>query len=420
MKGRRSAGSPLWAKAPLALARYPGLLAAIVVGALLLSLVAAAFPLFLSRSESELLRAEIANPTVGRFGAGLFYSVTNVGFTEPVREGDDRLLTEALDDAFGRIAAQGPHLGPPIRFVRGATASVTLPDGTPAESGPVAGTIFSGTDAVEQVRVLAGDASDGVLVPDIIADPLGVGPGDTIRLDDRLNLQIGAIYESLYSQPRSGYWSPWSEQIYPQCADCPAPPQFILVGTEDAISMSRALREGDQQDVDHGWVAPVSGMPLDGDEARSVRAYANSVTEQVQRPRTRLGRLLRCCGIEYTFGFFGLRRETEFRSGMRSVLRSVERRAAAVEGPLRLLLIAGLGVAGAVVAAAAAFAVAGRRTEAALLHARGWGPVRFAARSAVESAIPIALGAALGLASAWALIAWLGPPAPPPSRSWAS
>ncbi len=48
-RGRRARGSPLWAKAPLALVRYPGLLAAVVVGALLLSLVAAAFPLFLSR-----------------------------------------------------------------------------------------------------------------------------------------------------------------------------------------------------------------------------------------------------------------------------------------------------------------------------------------------------------------------------------
>ena len=81
-EGRRSRGSPLWTKAPLALVRYPGLLAAVVVGALLLSLVAAAFPLFLSRSEGDLLRARIMDPTVGRNGAGLFYSITNVGFRE--------------------------------------------------------------------------------------------------------------------------------------------------------------------------------------------------------------------------------------------------------------------------------------------------------------------------------------------------
>ena len=402
----------MWAKAPLALVRYPGLLGAVVVGALLLSLVAAAYPLFLSRSESDLLRAEIANPTVGRFGAGLFYGITNVRFSEPVRDGDDQLLTEALDEAFDRIATEGPHLGPPIRFVRGITASVTLPDGTPPESGPVSGTVFSGTEAEEHVHVVAGDPADGALVPDLITDPLGVGPGDTIRLDGKVNLRIGGVYESLYNQPRTGYWSSWSEIIYPQCFDCPAPPGFILVGPQEAVALSRELREGDRIDADHGWMAPVVGLPLDADEAREVREYANRTMAEASRRDNPIGRLFQCCGQTFGGSFFFGRRDVEFRSGMPALLRTVERRAAIVEGPLRLLLVAGLGVAGAVVAAAAAFAVAGRRTEAALLHARGWGPFRFAAKSVVESALPIVAGALLGLGSAWALIAWLGPEGP--------
>ena len=60
----RGSSSPLWKKAPLALLRYPGLLTSVVVGALLLSLVAAAYPMFLSRSEGQLLAAEIADPTI--------------------------------------------------------------------------------------------------------------------------------------------------------------------------------------------------------------------------------------------------------------------------------------------------------------------------------------------------------------------
>ena len=97
-----------------------------MVGALLLSLVAAAFPLFLSRSEGELLRARITDPTIGRNGAGLFYSITNVRFREKAR-GSQELLTDRLDEEFGRIAAEGPHLGSPIRFVLGADVLVTLP-----------------------------------------------------------------------------------------------------------------------------------------------------------------------------------------------------------------------------------------------------------------------------------------------------
>ena len=126
-KPHRSTGSPLWKKAPLALVRYPGLLAAVVVGALLMSLVAAAFPLFLSRSEGELLHEGIADPTIGRNGAGLFYSVTNVQLP---REGQGKPASSWPIDWTRSSAGsprEGPDLGSPIRFVLGADALVTLP-----------------------------------------------------------------------------------------------------------------------------------------------------------------------------------------------------------------------------------------------------------------------------------------------------
>ena len=403
----------MWAKAPVALIRYPGLLAAVVVGALLLSLVAAAFPLFISRSEGDLLRARLTDPTVGRNGGGLFYSVTNVRFAEKAR-GSRELLTDRLDEEFGRIASEGPDLGSPIRFVLGADALVTLPGEGDPESGPVSGRIFSGTDAESNVEVIDGDGSNGAMVPDSIAEFLSVEPGDLIQLSGKPTVRVGGVYRALYKSPRSGYWSPWSEQIYRECPLCPEQPQFILVGPEEAVRLTRELHDPEVRDIDYGWVAPLADLSLDVDEARDVREYAARMLGEVSDRKTRLGRLFRCCGRGYVAGagFFSGRRDTEFRSSMPLVLREVDRHAAVVEGPLRLLLIAGLGVAAAVVAAAAAFAVAGRRTEAALLHARGWGPARFAAKAAVEAAIPIGLGAAAGFGLASWLIAVFGPAAP--------
>jgi hypothetical protein len=388
-----------------------------VVGALLLSLVAAAYPLFLSRSEGELLEAEIANPTITPYGAGMFYGVTNVRFEEKVRRGSDVLLADRLDQEFTRLAAVGPHLARPVRYALGSVVALTLPGGIPAESGPVAGWLFSGTDAARNVDVVSGSEEGGAMIPDLIADEFDLGPGDMIEMTGErrtVNLRVGGVYRSLYSQPRRDYWLPWSEQIFPQCADCPAPPQFILVGRRELADLTKAVGE---RDADLGWVAPVTGLPLTLDEAREVNAYTDSLTREVTNRRTEIGRLFACCGRNYVRGtfFFG-RRDTEFRSAMPLVMREVERRAATVEGPLRLLLIAGLSVAAAVVAAAAAFAVAGRRTEAALLHARGWGPLRFATKSTLEAAIPVALGAAVGLGLGWLLISVFGP-APPPASS---
>ena len=408
MPGRGSS-SPLWKKAPLALLRYPGLLTSVVVGALLLSLVAAAYPMFLSRSEGQLLAAEIADPTISPYGVGMFYGVTNVRLRETAPDSDE-LLMDKLDDEFTKLADRGPHLGPAVSYVIGPSSEVTLPGGIRAASGFVQGRLVSGTDAGEHVSLVSGALGDGAVVPDVIADTLGVGPGDEIELGGTVRLKVGAVYESLYAKPRLDYWLPWSEQIFRQCPDCSAPPQFILVDRDQVIDYSRELNK---HDVDLGFSAPVADLPLTLDEARQVRSYTSGVMDEVTHRRTEIGRLFACCGR--TWGrrafFVGLR-DTEFRSAAPIVIREAERRTATVEGPLRLLLIAGLGVAAAVVAAAAAFAVAGRRTEAALLHARGWGPIRFSLKSVVESLIPTAIGAVLGFALGSWLVATFGPAAP--------
>jgi hypothetical protein len=415
-EGRRSRGSPLWSKAPLALIRYPGLLAAVVVGALLLSLVAAGYPLYLSRSEGKLLAAEIADPTVERFGAGVFYSVSNVRLGERARDGGN--LIERVDRTMADLSERIPGLDEPSRFVLGTAAVVTTPGAEDPASGRVTAALFSGTDAASHVDLVRG-WNEGAIFPDLVADTLGVDPGDTVELHDddsdrSVTIRVGGVYRSLYTEPRSGYWSPWSEKIYPQCFDCPAPPQFILLDRE---TLSRLNVDLGERLGDYGWVLPVREGPLTIDEAREIGAGSSEVIREAQRFGTEIGRVLRCCGTTFGgFRFFG-RRDIEFRSSMPLVLHNTDRRAATAEGPLRLLLIAGLGVAAAVVAAAAAFAVAGRRTEAAMLHARGWGPVRFAAKSTLEAVLPTVFGVTLGLGVAWWAISAFGPAAPAASSA---
>ena len=400
----------------MGLLRYPGLLASVVVGASLLSLVAAAYPLFLSRSEGELLRARIAEPTFSRYGAGMFYGVTSVRLNEKA-PGGETLLRDRLDEEFARLAAQGPHLGPPIRYTLGPAVLVTLPGGIRDPSGDIAAFLFAGTHAAANVDILAGSAEDGALIPDVVANPFDLLPGDTIEVQGaarKATIRVGGVYRAFYDEPRQGYWLPWTEQVYRRSPNSPPPFQPILLKQREVIDLTRVL--GNLY-LDLGWVAPATGLPLTIDEAREIDTYTSAVIREAKQRRTELGRLFECCGRTSSgFGFQEELSNTEFRSSMPLILREVERRAASVEGPLRLLLIAGLGVAAAVVAAAAAFAVAGRRTEAALLHARGWGPMRFATKATLESAIPSTLGAAMGLGLGWWLIAMFGP-APPAARS---
>lgn len=408
--GRRSGGGPIWVKSPLALVRYPGIVASVLVGAALLSLVAVSYPLYLSRSEGTVLASRIAEGTISPYGAGVFYGVSSVQFDETA-PGDDALLRERLDEEFSRLAAEGPHLGRPVRYVMGAAVLVSHPGEHRSPSNELGGLVFGGTDAAQNVDIIWGSPGGGALVPDLIAEELELRAGDPIELfgaSRKVTVRVGGAYKSFYALPRQGYWSPWSEQVY-RCLNCPVPLQPIIVGYGEAIDLSRGV--GNQY-VDLGWVAPVTRLPLSLDEARAVETYTTSVIRRAKDPETELGRLFACCGITWPRGFRHAQRQTEFRSAMPLVMREVERRTASVEGPLGLLRLAGLAVAAAVVAAAAVFAIAGRRTEAALLNARGWSPLAFAVKAALEAFIPAAFGVAIGLGLASWLIVSFGPDGP--------
>jgi hypothetical protein len=407
-RARRLVGNPVWTRAPGALLRYPGLFAAAIIGSLLMSFVAAAYPMFLSRNQAELLQKQIGSPTVTRYGAGVFYGMTNVGFREETPEGDR--LMDRLNELFDRVSADGPHLDNPIRYALGPEADLTLPGGIEPISGSIPGRLFFGTGARRNVDLLAGSRDDDALIPDLIAQALRVGPGDVIELGGVQTLRVGGVYRSLYTQPRRGYWLPWSEQIYrgTGCLGCPLPPQFILVEQEQLFRLTRALGE---RTVDLAWVAPAAGLPLTLDQARELQLYTRTVLEEATHRRNELGRTFACCGTTFE-NAFSFRRDTEFRSSMTLVLSEVERRSAAVEGPIKLLFIAGLVVAAIMTGTAAAFGVVGRRTEASLLYIRGWSASAFGAKATIESTLPSVIGGIVGLAGAWYLLAAFGPGGP--------
>ena len=49
--------------------------------------------------------------------------------------------------------------------------------------------------------MIAGDGSNGALVPDSVADFVGVGPGDEIQLNGGPVLRVGGVYRALYKSP---------------------------------------------------------------------------------------------------------------------------------------------------------------------------------------------------------------------------
>ena len=82
---------PLWRKAPTRLVRRPALLAAVMLGALLVTVVSTAYPLFLSASDSNILASAVAQPDFTRYGTGLEYRSTDIPFDAKAPDGGSLL-----------------------------------------------------------------------------------------------------------------------------------------------------------------------------------------------------------------------------------------------------------------------------------------------------------------------------------------
>jgi putative ABC transport system permease protein len=398
---------PLWRAAPTVLLRFRSLFLALAAGILVVAVVAAAAPLFVSAAENDLLASEIANPTVTPHGMGIAYTSTRLGFDE--RFGGVS-LAEARGEAFDLAVADQPDLGSVEVGVFGPVVEVTGTDGRTPPTGEVTGRLFAGTDALAHVEVLRGREGPGVWLPDLVADPLRADPGDVVLMREggrSVRVTVDGVYASLFTQPRQGYWRVWNDDIYP-CPefDCSAPPQFILTSLSQIVPLARAVGA---RDANFTWQAPSrTDPPPTLSDAERLASFAAGLQRDMSRDGP-LHPLFRCCGRLFP-RWAGI--ETSLTSNARTVVDQVRQRMAAVRGPMSVLAIAGLAIALTFVAAAGVFATLGRPIEAGVLTVRGWGPARFGAKTAVESALPALLGGTAGVLLAFGVIAAAGPDAP--------
>lgn len=398
--------NPAVRRAPLLLLRYQGSLAAIAVAALLLALALAAYPLFLSASASTLVDAEIAEPLVTRYGAGVSYRDGALSLDEvtPPGSGAAAPLHQRRGEVFSRLTSADPRLGPPVATVMGPRVAVSHSD-RPQEFR--SGVLFAGTEAGEHVRMVRGSAGSGALLPDLIADALGIGPGDEVILEGArgsVRLQVDGVYEALYSRPRTGYWLRWANQIYPACQECAPPPQFVILDQARMLEVSATFGADTAVFLWQAPVAPATSLSLD--DARDLHAFVAGLRREMARPDTSTGRIMACCsGLPSGSGI-------TVTSSLGRVIRQVDERIRAVEAPGRLLRAAAVAVGIIVVAGAALFGLVSRRTEWRLRFAHGTGPLAGGALGALESVLPAVVGASVGLGAAWALVRLLGPDAP--------
>jgi hypothetical protein len=369
---------PLWRGAPGVLLHFKALFVAVAGAALILALAVSAGPLLLSTSASNAVQDAVDD--VSTYGAGVALVKVDRTYLPGTRDLTFVPRDEALRERLGGI----PHLGDRKLALLSGPQDIRTDGGGDSQVR-----LLSKTDVLDNVTIVEdGGPSEGVWVSDATADSIGAEMGDVVTIGS-VELPIEGIYKARFREPAAPYWRTLYNAIYPRCDDCSPPPPFALVEQDQMIQLAGELRF---PALEQHWQFPLADpSTLTLEQTREVVAELEDFELELFSNEG-IGEFFACTRIcqNYT----GSR--IDYTSRLSAALDAATSELASIDGPLRLLSIAGTIVAAAVVAAAGYFLTARRKTELDWMFARGFSPLRIAGKVWLESLLPVSTGVALG------------------------
>ncbi|HEX7135142.1 MAG TPA: FtsX-like permease family protein [Iamia sp.] len=372
--------SPPWRRAPLLVGRSPALAVGVAVAAFVLGLAGASRPLFSASAGRASLHQDLEEGCPFEVGLRVERAV-------PLTPGGDPLAAggTALDDAVGPIEG----VAPAVVSVFGGTATVA-PAG--AEGGETAIVQLLHRDGfADHVEVVAGGDGPGAWVPDTVAEPLGLAPGDEIALVDGegVTLPVTAVYRDL-REGRDDWWCSLRYTFEARSAGGFPPPPVVMVGDDLPAVVADAGGGG----VLAWWEYPPDTETWD--LATATRATA-SLRAVADRTNDRVSDLALALGP----GTSTVDRpaSVDKAEGSRTAVESVA-------GPVAWGTI---GVALTMLLTAARSWLSRRSQQVTVLTLRGAGPVAVGLKAVGELLPAVVVGGAAGLGAALAVVRYVAP-----------
>ncbi|QYG91212.1 hypothetical protein HC251_01345 [Iamia sp. SCSIO 61187] len=375
--------SPPWRRAPLLVAASPALAIGVAVAAFVLALAGASQPLFSAATGRASLHQDLEEGCAFEVGLRVERGIALDG--PGTATGDPLAARSAvLDEAVA-----------PVDGVAPAVVSVFGGDATIARAGAEAGEtasvqLLQRDGFAAHVEVVAGGAGPGVWVPDTVAEPLGLEPGDEIVLVDGggMTLPVAAIYRDL-RDGRDDWWCSLRYTFESRSAGGAAPPPTVVVD-----DLATVVAEAGGRGVRVWWEYPPDAGRWDLAAARRATADLRAVAD---RTNDRVSDLAQALGP----GISTVDRPA-------SVTKAEDTQAAveSVAGPVAWGTI---GVALTMLLTAARSWLSRRSQQVTVLTLRGAGPVAVGLKAVGELLPALVVGVAAGLAAAIAVVRTVAP-----------
>ena len=382
-------GSPPWVRAPFLLFTFPTLLLAIATSVGILAIASASSPAFLSAAGNRAFQdgmapfcpytatAQITSyiPLVGRVALG---------------SGSQRI---AATDASVQHAITGiANLDPVVHTILGGPLSASK-TGAPSAFHQVR--LVERDGALDHVQKLQSAEGSGVWITDTSAAAMKVKAGDSIKLDSgagQATVRVAGLYHDVGSGPLPQFWCSLGVAIngYPN-SNIP-PPRLVLADRDLFLQLGTALRDSGDQFI---WEYPLHTQGLTLHDAGDTAARLFGIQQALETTGPQ---------------FFGSVTLASVSSPqLPGVVRLANETVDALRGSVQAISLAGWIVALLVLGAAGIYWVDRRRSEVAVLSAKGAGSAAIMVKVVLE-ALPVAIVAAgLGWYAAIAMVRAVGP-----------
>lgn len=385
--------TPPFARAPLLLLRHRIVFTALAGAGLILGLVVALTPQFLSSASSAALERELsgrcdssyaASTKLPTFGRGAFRFLA-------VNEANRRTLTD--------LVSGEPNLLPPRSTILSGPMGFSILGEPDADATFI---LANRTGFETQIELIEGGEGAGAWIDVYAADLYGLEVGDVIEFSHSIpifdangevvgeeiiegSFPIAAITEDQSTVRTLDFWCGLESVLAPTAFGDRQTPLALVdieafgVDSKEETSNAHFLRH------EEFWELPVATEGLTLSQARDI-------SSKFER-----------------FGLTVMSDADGFRSDIGPVTERVAALGSALETSVRPLSIAVAIVALALMAGAGSYWVDRRTAEIRFLNASGVGPIALGGKAVLESFLPVVTGVAAGALVSVPIAGWVGP-----------